>query len=352
MDERVEVLFRPWAASPPQHVAGDTVLFLGARRHPDLVDLAPAHLHLVQPYVPWRDDLGLLLPTVTLAGATVTVTGDDVDLPTGVAAALVLPPRAREQGLAWIGRAWRALRPGGELVVCAPTREGGKRYAEDVLELDPAAEVDTKARCRVARAVRRGDAGLDLAETWAGLDAPAPVLDGQYVSRPGVFGWDKVDAGSAILASVLPPDLGPVVVDAGCGYGWLGVQAVRRSRRVSTLHLLEADERALACAVGNLARLAPGVDVVAHACDATQRWPVGEVDDVVMNPPFHETGRADPSLGQAFLQRAAAALRPGGRLFLVANRQLPYERPLQQALGHFEVPADRGGFKVLVARRR
>ena len=44
-----------------------------------------------------------------------------------------------------------------------------------------------------------------------------------------------------------------------------------------------------------------------------------------MNPPFHTRPRADPALGQAMIRKAAAALRRGGRLFMVANRQLPYE---------------------------
>ena len=48
-------------------------------------------------------------------------------------------------------------------------------------------------------------------------------------------------------------------------------------------------------------------------------------DAVVMNPPFHRGRAADPALGQAMIGKAAAALTPGGRLLMVANRQLPYE---------------------------
>ena len=71
---------------------------------------------------------------------------------------------------------------------------------------------------------------------------------------------------------------------------------------------------------------------------------------VVTNPPFHRGRKADPGLGQAIIRAAAAALRPGGRLVLVANRQLPYEAELARSFGAVEQLALDGGFKVLSAR--
>ena len=48
---------------------------------------------------------------------------------------------------------------------------------------------------------------------------------------------------------------------------------------------------------------------------------------------------------------AAAAMRLGGRLWLVANRHLPYEAVLQEHFGEVRVVATRGGFKVFEAVR-
>jgi 16S rRNA (guanine1207-N2)-methyltransferase len=70
-----------------------------------------------------------------------------------------------------------------------------------------------------------------------------------------------------------------------------------------------------------------------------------------MNPPFH-VGRSDaPELGRAFIAAAARALRPGGRLWLVANRHLPYEAALAGAFAFVNVLADAQGFKVITARK-
>ena len=78
---------------------------------------------------------------------------------------------------------------------------------------------------------------------------------------------------------------------------------------------------------------------------------LGELDFVVMNPPFHDGGGEDRALGQAFIQRAAAALRKDGVLWLVANRHLPYEAVLGQAFARVTLKAEQGGYKVLEARR-
>ncbi len=70
-----------------------------------------------------------------------------------------------------------------------------------------------------------------------------------------------------------------------------------------------------------------------------------------MNPPFH-TGRAvDPSLGRAFVQAAAAMLKPSGQLWMVANRHLPYETTLAQAFVQSEEVAGDTKFKILRGAR-
>ena len=42
-----------------------------------------------------------------------------------------------------------------------------------------------------------GQPGADpaLAAQWCDLDAPRQVAGGRFLSRPGVFAWDRIDAG-------------------------------------------------------------------------------------------------------------------------------------------------------------
>ena len=68
-----------------------------------------------------------------------------------------------------------------------------------------------------------------------------------------------------------------------------------------------------------------------------------------MNPPFHSGRQADPRLGAAFIASAARLLTGAGRLWMVANRHLPYETVLAE---YFAKVTEIGGdtrFKVIEA---
>jgi 16S rRNA (guanine1207-N2)-methyltransferase len=72
-------------------------------------------------------------------------------------------------------------------------------------------------------------------------------------------------------------------------------------------------------------------------------------DLVVMNPPFHQGRAAQPALGVAFIQAAAAMLAPSGSLWMVANRHLPYEGALAAAFREVEEVGGTPAFKLFRA---
>jgi 16S rRNA (guanine1207-N2)-methyltransferase len=193
-----------------------------------------------------------------------------------------------------------------------------------------------------------------LLETWRTLDEPRPILDGRFISRPGVFAWDRIDPASALLAGHLPPTLAGSAADLGCGFGYLAAELLRRCPGINSLDLYEAEARALDLARQNLAREAHS-PVAGHASiryewhDVTLGLP-RRYDVIVSNPPFHAQGSMDrPDIGRAFIVSAAEALKPGGRLWMVANRHLPYESVLDARFGTVRIVTQSGGFKIIEA---
>ena len=160
------------------------------------------------------------------------------------------------------------------------------------------------------------------------------MLDGSWVSQPGLFAWDRLDPGTALLLEHLPPRLGEVVIDAGAGWGQLA-RPLADKLGEGVLHLLEADGRALACAVQNVPSTET-VRVEPHWCDAGAPWPVRRASYVLSNPPFHQGSRTDSSMIQGWLASAWDALLPGGRIRLVANVHLPYEKPMSDLFGNVQ----------------
>ena len=262
---------------------------------------------------------------------------------------LVLPTRQRDESRALLARAVDALVPGGALVACAHNDEGARSLQKDLETLLGPVRVDARRHCRVAWA-SPADAQVDAERlaAWRVLDAPRPVADGRFLSRPGLFAWDRIDAGSALLAASLPADLAGHGADFGAGVGVLALELLARCPGVTALDLLEAEARAVELARRNLAGARVPVDCRWH--DVAAGVP-GRYDFVVSNPPFHQRRADAPDLGRAFIAAAAGALRPGGRLLLVANRHLPYEAALAGAFASFRVRREDGGYKVIEAVR-
>ncbi|MFO1081746.1 MAG: methyltransferase, partial [Reyranellaceae bacterium] len=120
-----------------------------------------------------------------------------------------------------------------------------------------------------------------------------------------------------------------------------------RCPAVTALDLIDVESRALEAARANVT----DPRATFHWLDLTSAPAPAIYDSIVCNPPFHAGRAAQPSLGQAVIAAAARALRPGGRLVLVANRGLPYEASLAADFASVETLADNNKFRVTLAVR-
>ncbi len=267
------------------------------------------------------------------------------DLAPGSLAGMVMlaPPGAIERRYV-LAQALAALAPGAALTVLAPKDKGGSRLRKELEAFGCTVEEEARRHHRICYAAAPG-APSGLAEAIA-EGAPRLIEALGLWSQPGVFSWDRVDPGSALLAAHLPPLAGDGA-DLGSGLGYLA-RAVLTAPKVRSLALIDNDRRAVEAARRNV------IDPRATFAwaDATgPDVPLEGLDFVVMNPPFHSGGSEDRGLGQRFIQRAHQILRPKGTLWLVANRHLPYEPILAQLFASAERRADSGGYKVFEARR-
>jgi 16S rRNA (guanine1207-N2)-methyltransferase len=238
--------------------------------------------------------------------------------------------------------ALRSLVPNSPFCILAPKEKGGSRLAKELNAFGVVCADTPKRHHRICTGVVPSDLlGLDEAiARGAMVKVPATGFYGQ----PGLFSWDRLDVGTALLLAHLPMLKGRGA-DFGVGTGQLSA-AVLKSAKVTSLTGLDADRRALTAAHLNItdARFSSvWTDLRAQGSGLTG------LDFVVTNPPFHEAGHEDQSLGQAFIQVAAQSLRSGGSLWLTANRHLPYEAILSALFKTVTVKAQANGFKVFEA---
>jgi 16S rRNA (guanine1207-N2)-methyltransferase len=276
---------------------------------------------------------------------------DDLDTYTHVfPLVLVLPPRQRDESRALLAHALRFTARGGRIVACMSNDEGARSGEADLERIVGPVTTLTKNKCRVfwsAPLAEPHDAAL--VEQWLQLDAIRPIDGGRFVSRPGVFAWDRIDVASQLLAEHLPPDLAGRAADLGAGFGYLSVELLQRCPGVVALDVYEAERRALELARINLSAVATA-DVIRYCWQDVTAGLTDRYDAIVCNPPFHTHARADrPDIGRRFIAAAAQALRPAGRLWLVANRHLPYEQALGAGFDRVRIVTQQHGFKIVEA---
>ena len=306
---------------------------------------------------PWRDRFR------AAEAAELHVVSDALELPSGhYAQAVVHLQKSRSASFDDLAQAWRILEPGGQLLLAGSNALGVvsavKRLASQLSQAGIV--VSNRARARVVRFKKDAGPGPQ-AEPACQIPVQVESIHGEIFefaldSAPGVFSAKKLDAGSQLLLSALPRFVGykpPArIVDLGCGGGVLGIAAAMLWPDAQVL-LADADARAVACARTNLERLELAGRCRVAWWDAREEPLDRRFQLALVNPPFHDRGpEVDLGPALALFHSLSGWLKPSGRALLVANRSLPYERPLSE-MGVLEtLQSARGGYKLLSLKRR
>ena len=253
-----------------------------------------------------------------------------------------------------INEAHRVLAPGGTLFLCGQKNEGIKTYADKTARLF-AAPSNLKKQGSIYSAMlqRQHDQGPALDDK----DYPQArqILehdDLRVFSKPGLFGWDKVDRGSEFLIEQLPSALEALaeppstMLDLGCGYGYLTLM----SRQLPLQRRVLTDNNAAAVQMAALNCRENGLDAQVIAADCGDQLQE-RFDLILCNPPFHQGFSVNDDLTQRFLSATQRLLHRSGIAVFVVNAFIPLER-LAAVSFHSTVLGNNGRFKVLQLRQR
>ena len=339
MNNALETLFLPFLQGHV-HIAPEAPNgFFGAQLHPIMSEMGFKALYLQQDFKPYA--------------ARLSEAGHEVhaDMPQDNAKfshAFVLLPKNKIEAHYKIASALRVLTEGGMIIVAADNKAGGSRLSK-MLSAFGVSDIDdlSKNKARAAWGIK---SKLDEQAIHSALSAGAMQKASHgFISQPGIYGWDKIDKGSELLAAHLPSTLQGVGADFGCGYGYLSHNILQISDKLEALYCIDADRRAVSACQKNLQNAA---DLNFKWSDITSAaFSLPALDFIVMNPPFHEGKKTDAQIGQAFIETAARSLKKGGSLWMVANAHLPYEKILHRNFNDVKCVVEQRGFKVFHAVR-
>lgn len=177
-------------------------------------------------------------------------------------------------------------------------------------------------------------------------------LDLDVAAHGAVFAGPKLDIGTRYLLAFLPA-MKPArhAVDLGCG---TGILAAMYARHFPASTVTATDQSAAAVAS---ARATAGANGLADRIsvlqdDALSTMEPGSADLVLLNPPFHVGAGVHAGAGLKMIEAAGRVLAPGGELWTVFNRHLPYRPALERHVGPTEVEGQNPKFLVTRSVKR
>jgi len=167
-------------------------------------------------------------------------------------------------------------------------------------------------------------------------------------SKPGVFGWNKIDQGSLFLAdtlssySTLTINDDTSALDLGCGYGYLSLFAAS----LGIQHITATDNNAAAILAITKTACENDTNITAIADDCgasiTQTF-----DIILCNPPFHQGFDIDSQLTEKFVATAKNRLNRHGKAYFVTNAFIAIEKIAEKYFASCKQLANNKKFKVL-----
>jgi 16S rRNA (guanine1207-N2)-methyltransferase len=245
-------------------------------------------------------------------------------------------PKGRKLAQRWLVQAFMGLHTGGVLYLGGAKQQSVIPVIKDAEMLFGEATVlGYKKGSRLA-SFRKKQPGSPV-DGWWRIPGVAPHTWHEFTiqtqqgpleicSLPGVFSYDRLDEGTQLLLGFLPDLHNLNVLDLGCGYGAIGLAAAYSG--AAAVDMLDANLLAVAAAQVNINNLGLQ-NAQACASDVLSARPNKKFELVLSNPPFHTGRDVDYQVARAFIEQSFGALSRGGRLYVVANRFIRYEKILE-----------------------
>lgn len=250
-----------------------------------------------------------------------------------------------------INQAARLLTAGGTLMLTGEKNDGVKSYVKQACKLFGDRSLGEKhGNHYLAKLCLQTLDGGHLPDKDYGQLRPIKSNpEYSYSSKPGIFGWDKIDRGSAFLMEHFAEFLQgfkhqpKTLVDLGCGYGYLACEASRHG--FDKIIATDNNAAALTAVAENFSSQL-NIDYSVIAGDAGDMVE-GRFDSLLCNPPFHQGFSIDGDLTNRFLASAKRLLNPNGRALFVVNTFIPLEQRAKQFFAKVEVVSNNGSFKLV-----
>jgi 16S rRNA (guanine1207-N2)-methyltransferase len=169
-------------------------------------------------------------------------------------------------------------------------------------------------------------------------------------THPGIFSWEKLDQGTEFLLEHLEIQPGDQVWDVGCGYGVIGLSAILAGAEqviMTDINLLATAYTQINAETNQLSE-----QVKIYPADSLSPPPnhPKSFDLILSNPAFHQGHSVDKSMADQLIMSAPRFLSKGGRLIIVANRFLNYDKFMREHFTQVNRIAENNKYHLIEAK--
>ncbi len=180
------------------------------------------------------------------------------------------------------------------------------------------------------------------------------LRDTDILCKGGVYGFNKIDKGSALLIDMLTQythdnslKLSALsLLDLGCGYGYLSVMAHKLG--FSSIDATDNCAGAINTCQANFSQWKIQGEVIADDCGRNIKK---QYDWVLCNPPFHQGFDHSKSLIEHFIKSASDRLKKGGNALFVVNQFIGIEKIAKNHFTNCTLLVKNDGYKILHLER-
>jgi len=244
-------------------------------------------------------------------------------------------------------QAARLLKPGGELIITGGKQQGIKNYAKNAAQsLAGKAQIKIHGNDYLATITRGKQPASPLDDkNYSSLRVTQHYNGDEVFSKPGQFGWDKLDQGSHLLAEQLKQlaiNTPETILDLGCGYGFLSL-AAHQQWPAASIDATDNNAAALLSCRENFIRQGIQGEVIAANCaeNIHKRYAL-----ILCNPPFHQGFAVEQSLTERFIASAKRLCQPNGSALFVVNAFIPLENIACNYFNQVQLLRNDGHFKL------
>ena len=253
-----------------------------------------------------------------------------------------------------INQSQRILKTGGVLWISGQKNEGIKTYIEKACALFKCAKNIQKDGISYSSKLVKGNSTGELLndENYHLLRTCVQVNGADVLSKPGQFGWNKIDQGSEFLISEvthllkMQSNTFEHCLDLGCGYGYLTIAS--QDFPIKNRALTDNNAAAVITARANCVQLKIPTEI--FASDAGKQLK-NKFDLILCNPPFHQGFSVDGDLTDKFLRNAQQLLTENGVAYFVVNQFIALEKKASVFFKSVNLIARNKSFSVFELRK-